>query len=291
LWIDRNGNEQPLPLEPGIFGYPRASPDGSQIALDVLGANRDIWIWDIARESLTRLTDGPNEDMLPLWSRDGSRVFFASARKGNFDIFSQAADGSSPARIELEDPRFHAPASFSADGSKLLLGEQFGDFAVLDLATSKLEPLLQSDAREWLIALSPDGRWVAYDSDESGQFEVWLRPFPEVSAARVKVSIEGGGYPLWDPVRSGELYYVAADGAMMSVVVNPGPPLSVSKPTKLFQYAAVAGLGAGGMPYDVARDGRFLTTRAATAGPPPPVTVSVVLNWFEELREQVPIAP
>ena len=289
-WIDRDGKEQPISALPGQYNYARISPDGTRIAVDVTGVSRDIWIWDVMRENFTRLTDVQNEDLMPVWSSDSRRVYFGSARSnGNVDIFSQAADGSTPARVEFADPRFHAPQSISADGRYLIAGQDGRDLALFDLAQSKLEPLLQSDAKEFLGELSPDGRWLAYDSDESGQFEVYLRPFPDVSAQRVPVSIGGGGYPKWDPSGNGELYYVGADGAMMSVRLGEGPPLSITKPTKLFQFAPRITFGTNARPYDVASDGRFLITPADADELAQPVTVTVILNWFEELRAQVPI--
>jgi serine/threonine-protein kinase len=290
VWIDREGTEQPLSVQPGRYTYARVSPDGSRIAIDVGGINRDIWMWDVTRESLTRLTDGPNEDMLPVWSSDGRRVYFASARNGNFDIFSQTADGSSPARVELADPRFHGPNSIGGNGRYLLMNQDYRDIAALDLQQSELVPLLQSGAKEWIGDLAPDGRWLAYDSDESGQFEVYLRPFPDLSTAREQVSIGGGGFAKWGPPGSGELYYIGADGAMMAVQVDEGPPLRIGRPTKLFQFAPRITLGASARPYDVAGDGRFLLLRAAADEQPSTVTVTVILNWFEELRAQVPIA-
>jgi Tol biopolymer transport system component len=290
VWVDREGTEQRLSAQALQYNYARVSPDGSRIALDISGANRDIWIWDVSRESLTRLSDGPNEDLLPLWSRDGRRVYFGSARNGNVDIFSQAADASTRARMELEDPRFHLPQSISADGRYLIVGQDQRDLSVFDLAQSQLEPLLQSDAKEWVSDLSPNGRWLAYDSDESGQFEVYLRPFPNVSEGREVVSIGGGGYPQWDPSGSGELYYIDADGAMMAVQVGEGPPQPIGKPAKLFQFAPRVAFGASARPYDVGKDGRFLLVRTDTSELPEPVTVTVILNWFESLRAQVPIA-
>jgi serine/threonine-protein kinase len=290
VWIDRDGNEQAISAPPGQYNYARVSPDGSRIAVDVSGANRDIWMWEVAREGFTRLTDGPNEDMLPVWSSDGRRVYFGSARTGNVDVFSQAADGSTPARVELADPRFHGPQSMSADGRYLIVGEEQRDLAAFDLAQSKLEPLLQSDAKEFLGEISPDGRWLAYDSNESGQFEVYLRPFPDASAGRVPVSIGGGGYPKWGPPGSGELYYIGADGGMMAVQVQEGSPLYVGRPTKLFQFAPRVTFGTNARPYDLASDGRFLITRADANELSESTAITVVLNWFEELRTRVPIA-
>jgi len=298
VWVDRAGNEQPLPLQAGRYAYARVSPDGNRIAVDIRGVNRDIWIWDVARESLTRLSDGPNEDMLPVWSSDSRRVYFSSERTGNFDIFSQAADGSSPARLEHADPRFQGALSMSADGRYLIASQEFNDLVIFDLAQSKVEPLLQGAAKEYLGELSPDGRWLAYDSNESGEFEVYLRPYPDVAASREQVSIGGGGYPQWGPRGSGELYYIGADGGMMAVDVNEGPPLRIGRPTKLFEYKQFAfgvsdygqfAFGLSARPYDVASDGRFLIVRTET-NDQQPVAVTVVLNWFEELRAQVPIA-
>ena len=103
-WVDRQGKEEPLALAPGRYAYPRISPDGTRVALDIPGANRDIWIWNLQRPSLTKLTNGPTEDILPVWSRDGSRVFFASDRTGNFDVYSQAADGATTERVEFAGP-------------------------------------------------------------------------------------------------------------------------------------------------------------------------------------------
>ncbi len=287
VWVDRQGNEQPLSLEPGRYVYARVSPDGTRIAIDVAGSNRDIWIWDLSRETLTRLTDGPNEDMTPLWSPDGQRVFFASNRTGNFDVYSQPADGSTQATVEFELPTFQGPSSFAPDGAQLVVNEEFHDLSVLDLTHDTLRPLLQRDANDWIGEVSPDGRWIAYESDESGaQFEIYVRPFPDVTGQREKVSIDGGRYPRW-PSRSNELYYVALDGAMMAVPIELTPTLRVGRAMKLFDFA-MPQRGISGRPYDVSEtDGRFLITE-----PPLFQTVtetidaSVVLNWFEELREQ-----
>jgi serine/threonine-protein kinase len=289
-WVDRDGTAQPLSLDPGSLQYPRVSPDGGRLAVDFNPAgNRDIWIWDLRRESFTRLTDGPTEDMLPLWSPDGRRVFFASSRGGNFDVYSQAADGSTPARLEHADPKFEWPASFTPDGQRLVVGEEFSDLAVLDLASGSVEPLLRRDATDWSGVLSPDGRWLAYDSNESGQFEVYLRPFPAVLERREQVSVGGGGYPRWGPPGSGELHFIGADGAMMAVSIATEPELQIGRPTRLFDLYPGMPFGDQGRPYDVAPDGRFIVTRVVADPARSAVTVTVVLNWFEELREQVPV--
>jgi serine/threonine-protein kinase len=285
-WVDRQGKEEPLALAPGRYQYPSISPDGTRVALDISGANRDIWIWNVQRPSLTRLTDGPTEDMVPVWSRDGRRVFFASNRTGNFDVYSQAADGATMARVEFAAPGLQAPTSFTPDGTRLLVREDFKDVSTLTRARpDRLEPLLRSEFNHWLAKVSPDGNWIAYESDESGgRIEIFLRPFPDVSGRREKVSIDGGRYPLWGPKGSGELFYVDLNGGMMAASVTLSPSLSLGRVTKLFD-AEKPPRGQSGQRYDISPvDGRFLMTKPATAGLDGAINISVVLNWFEELK-------
>jgi serine/threonine-protein kinase len=290
VWLDREGNEDALALEPGSYRYPRVSPDGTRLALDVGGTNRDVWIWDLRRSSLTRLTNGPTEDMLPLWTLDGRRVFFSSDRTGNFDIYSQPADGSTEAKVELARPEFDAPNSFSPDGTQLIVFEEFRDLGVLDLAQSNLRPLLHRESSDRLGEISPDGNWIAYESDESGeQIEIFVRPFPDVSGAREKVSIDGGRYPRWGLPGSGELYYVDLDGAMMAATVDLAPSLRVGSVTKLFDWLMPES-GISGRPYDISPiDGRFIMAKPAAQSTGDTVQISVVLNWFNELTERVPL--
>jgi serine/threonine-protein kinase len=127
-WVDRHGKEEPLALAPGRYFYPRISPDGTRVALDISVASRNtshrnIWILNLQRLSLTKLTGGPTEDVFPVWSRDSRRVFFASDRTGNFDIYSQAADGATMARVEFAGPGNQVPQCFTPDGTRLLVLE------------------------------------------------------------------------------------------------------------------------------------------------------------------------
>ena len=289
-WVDRQGKEERLALAPGRYQYPRVSPDGTRVALDIPGANRDIWIWNLQRPSLTKLTGGPAEDMLPLWSPDGRRLFFASNRTGNFDVYSQAADGATAERVEFAGPGLQFPQSFTPDGTRLIISENFKDLSILNLARpDRLEPLLHSDFIKLLGVVSPDGNWIAYESNESGdRFEIFLRPFPKVSERREKVSIDGGRFPLWGPKGSGELFYVDLNGGMMAASVKLSPSLTLGRVTKLFDSEKPP-RGASGRLYDISPvDGRFLITKPVTAGSGQAINISVVLNWFEELRERVP---
>ena len=290
-WIDRRGVEEPLPLEPARYGDPHISPDGTRIALDMISnGNRDIWIWNLERQSLTRLTVDPTEDVLPLWSVDGRRVFFGSTRAGTLDIYSQAADGATEARVEFAGEGTQLPNSATPDGTRLIVYENFRDLSVLNLAQpERLEPLLTGPFDERLGALSPDGHWIAYESDESGdQIEIFLRPFPDVGTRREKISIAGGRYPIWGRQGSDELFYVGLDGAMMAASVRLSPNLVLGAVTKLFDWRRPPA-GRSGSPYDVSPiDGRFLTLSSAAAGEGS-IDISIVLNWFNELRAQAPL--
>jgi hypothetical protein len=256
------------------------------VAVDLVGATRNIWIWNLERRSLTKLTDGPTEDLLPIWSPDGSRIFFASNRTGNFNLYSQAADGATPAVLVYEAPGTQMPNAVTPDGTRLLAVKNFSDLGVLDLTRhGRLEPLLNTGARTWIGAVSPDGNWIAYESHESGrQVEIFLRPLQNASGRREKVSIDGGRFPAWGSKDSGELYYVDPGGAVMAGAVTLSPTLTLGRVTKLFPWEKPP-RGISGRPYDVSpRDGRFLMLMPAVRNPSGFIDISVVLNWTQELQ-------
>jgi serine/threonine-protein kinase len=276
--VDREGKEELLALAPGPYADPRVSPDGTRVAFDIVGANRDIWIWSLQRPSLTRLTSGPTEDLLPVWSRDGRRVFFASDRTGNFDVFSQAADGATVARVEFAGPGNQMTSSFTPDGTRLLVLEDFKDLSILNLARpDRLEPVLHSEFDEGFGDVSPDGNWIAYESNESGdRFEIFLRPFPDASGRREKVSIDGGRSPLWGP--KGDLFYVGLNGDMMAASVKLSPSLSLGPVPKLFEWEKPRAFPSG-RAYDISPiDGRFLISQPATRRSQGTIDFSFVLN-------------
>jgi serine/threonine-protein kinase len=287
-WIDRRGRREPLDIEPQRYGYAMVSPDGTRAAVErTTNGNRDIWILDLKRLIQTQLTDGPTEDMLPLWSADSRRVFFASNRGGNFDVYSQAADGASSATVVFAAPGLQAPSATTPDGNRLLIYDKFDDLAILNLAKpDHLEPLLHSSFDERLGQISPDGRWIVYESNESGnQFEIILRSFPDVSARREILSINGGRYPRWGPKGFDELYYLSADGAIMAVPITLSPALALGTPKKLFDWQKPLP-GRSGLRYDVAPDGRFLMPKAEAPSPDVPTNVSLIVNWLENLRHR-----
>jgi peptidoglycan hydrolase-like protein with peptidoglycan-binding domain len=284
VWVDRHGKEEVLPVEPRPISYAQLSPDGMRVALDIgrSGSNRDIWILDLRRLTTVRLTDGPTEDMLPVWSPDGRRVYFASDRSGNFDVYSQSADGSDGPKLEFASPGFQAPNSVTPDGTRLIVLDQFKDLASINLtdADRRLAYVLNSNADERLGEISPDGKWLAYESNEGGnQFEIFVRPFPDVRQRREKISINGGRYPRWAPRGTDELYYVDLSGEMMAASVKLLPELRLGRVTKLFDWVKPPS-EVSGRQYDVSPvDGRFLIVKPVTQDSEGPTLASVILNW------------
>ena len=294
VWVDRRGREESLgaPLRPYV--YPRLSPDGKQVALDVRDVDRDIWIWDISRKVLERFTDDPAEEMLPVWSRDGRSLVFGSSRTGVANVFRQASDRRGDPERLWESDRLQQPMSFTTDG-RLLVNEWVAglgrDIVALSLdAPRRVEPILHSDATEGWAEVSPDGRWIAYDSTESGQFEVYIRPYPRVRDGQWRVSASGGREPLWS--RDGkELFYRDFLGALIVVTVGRGATLTIGAPMKLLDGSRYIGGGStlGGRSYDLDLPGsRFLMVKSASPSSDTTPTVVVTENWFQELQARLP---
>jgi serine/threonine-protein kinase len=292
-WVDRQGRETPIAAPPRAYTYPRLSPDETRVALDIGGSNRDIWIWDLRRESLDLFTlNDASPNALAAWSPDGLRLAFGSARFGVTNLFLQAADGSGAPQRLLDSPQVQVPLSFTPDGRYLVFAEPnpgrgFDQMAVSLDGRRHVIPLLQTAANEESTEVSPSGRWMAYSSDESGQTEVYVRPFPDSDRERWKVSLGGGKQPQWS--RDGrELFYLTSAGAMMAVPVSETPELSLGQPVKLFDDAGFAHI-TGGRSYDITKDGRFLITKAQRpSGTSAPGSLVIVHNWFEELKRLVP---
>jgi Tol biopolymer transport system component len=287
-WVNRSGREEPLPLKPDRYGYARVSPDATLIALDILGdTNRDIFVWNVAQGRQINLTvDSSYEEALPLWSIDSRRVLFGSNRAGNMDIYSQAVDGATPAELVFAGPGSQFPLAFSPDGMKLIVGHEFKDLGLVDVAHSdNLQPLLNTPFNEGVGVISPDGRWIAYESNESSdRAQIMVRPFPDVAGRREQVSIDGGRFPLWSP-NSSELFFVDPNGMLISAAVTLAPTFTVGNLTPLFMTEKPPS-GPSGRKYDVSRDGRFLLPKPVPRTAGDQVDINVVLNWFTELRQR-----
>jgi serine/threonine-protein kinase len=294
VWVDHEGNEDPLAAAPDIYDNIKISPDSTRVALArTVDGNEDIWIWDLVRKTMTRLTFDEAEDNDPIWTPDSQRIIFSSERAERRIICWKAADGTGEVeQIASMEGLGIWPWSVSNDGNTLFFGKWSGlslyDIGILSLKgerTPKL--LLQEEYSEVLPQISPDGRWLAYMSNESGQYEVFIRPFPDVdSGGRWQVSTDGGFDQLWAP-DGHELFYVIPDGTM-AVSVETEPTFKLGTPRTL----PITG------PYidwDISPDGdRFLMLKRVEAEgdesqAEDPSRINIVLNWFEELKERVPV--
>jgi dipeptidyl aminopeptidase/acylaminoacyl peptidase len=277
------------------YVYPRISPDGTRVALDVGGKNRDIWVANLASGVVTKITDGPTEDLMPAWSPDGSRVFFASDREGGtFKIFSIAADGAGTERREFAGTSNFMPLSMPAADRLIAFasgqGTRGGDLAVVSLGESAAAPsLMEIDQQQGNAQVSPDGRWIAYQSAESGTNEIYVRSYPDVDRRREQISIGGGLQPLWGSARSNELLYWDLKGNLKAVSVTTTPDFRVGLSRDIPVRADVDRpiVGSAWVWAVSPVDGRLLMLKPVTAGSAP-VPFKVVVNWFEELKRLVP---
>jgi Tol biopolymer transport system component/predicted Ser/Thr protein kinase len=290
-WFDRGGRRLGVVGPPGFYQNHRLSPDGTRIAaarLDPQRETSDIWILETARDTSLRLTFDPSDDSMPVWSPDGSLIAFDSARKPNA-IYRKSSNGAgSEERISQEKLRF--PLDWSSDGQSLIFQYSFpstrGNIGLLPLSgNGKPRELIASTADEVQAQLSPDRRWIAYCSDESGQYEVYVRPFPS-SEGRWQVSAAGGYEPRWRKDGK-EIFYIAADRKLMAVPVQgAGSTFQVGAATALFE-APVRGFLQGwenSNRYDVAPDGqRFLINVPAEGVASAPMVT--VLNWTPGLKK------
>ncbi|HEY5623865.1 MAG TPA: protein kinase [Gammaproteobacteria bacterium] len=297
VWVDRDGREEPINTEPRQYYYPRISPDGATVAIDIRDRALDIWTLDLAGERLQRLTFDSANERFASWSSDGERIAFSSTRDSGLNnalsIYWTAADGSGAAERIVEGDGQLFPVSFVPDGSAILIsGGLRGNLTDDDIAILNLDgqglvtPLLQTEFDESNPEVSPNGRWLTYQSNESGEMEIYVRPFPDVGTGLRLVSTDGGVQPLWS--RDGrELFYRTAEGVMAVAVDTEGESFRFENPELLFETDNFLG-PFGGRSYDVSPDGqRFLMVKQTEVYGEAPRIV-VVRNWFEEVERLVP---
>jgi Protein kinase domain/WD40-like Beta Propeller Repeat len=295
VWVDRQGHETPIPAPPRNYAFPRLSPDGKRLAIYIPDQEVDIWLWDLARETLTRATFDPSVDVFPVWSADGRQLLFSSSRADAVNLFAQPADGSGDVTRLTRSPNIQHATSVSPDGTSLVFTEiapaTGQDLMQLRLdATHAVTTLVQTKSNERNGEVSPDGRWLAYEANDSGRFNIYVRPFPDVSSGYWQVSTDGGTRPLWAR-NSEELFYLNEAGAVMRVGVAHGPSWAATAPTKLFEGRYGAAAGQTGRTYEIAPDGkRFLMIKAigGTDRTAAPANLIVVQNWLEELKRLLP---
>ena len=300
VWVDRKGHEEPIAVPPRAYATPRLSPDGTRVALSIADqGNNEIWILDLARDELRRLTFSPGMDSMPLWA-DSRRIVYMSSRDGVPNIYSQAVDGGGTADRLTTSANPQWPTSIN--GTRLFGFENAPKIAPREVLVLHLTdptrpgvspapagPPVQALFRGNFADISPDGRYLAYQSDESGRMEVHVRPFPQVDSDRQQVSTGGATRPVW--AQNGELFYLDESDALTVVPVQTsGPTFIHGRPKKLFDTLYKYLQPSPARNYDVTPDGqRFLMVKDATALDPnaTPAHIVVVDRWLEELGSLV----
>ncbi len=296
VWVDREGREEPVGLPPDAYQYARLSPDGTRIAVHIADLqNNDIWVSELARGTLTRLTTDAAGDFGPLWTPDGESIVFTSQRETPRGLFSRAFDGTGPVErlMTLDEDGFLDAGDWSPDGQSLIFWyvsrDTRANIGILSLeGEPSWEPLIQTEARELQPAISPDGGWIAYTSEQTGQPEVYVQRFPELGQ-RQQISTGGGSKPRWSP-DGRELFY-ANGNTLMVVPIETEPSFRPGTPDTVFEGSdSLETLGLGFS--DISPDGqRFLIVQSgAQTDEGSAATAQIVLteNWFSELERLVP---
>jgi len=288
-WFDRNGKPLGVAGEPDVNSpsYPELSPDGRRVALTrVVQGNMDIFLMDLLRGGgLTRLTFDPASDTNSVWSPDGMHVAFTSNRNGTFNMYMKASSGVGADELLFEGPNITVPQDWSKDG-RFLLYYEVNSKTGRDLWAMRMDgkerktiPVTKTPFDENIAQFSPDGRWVAYQTSESGRFEIRVQTFPEPTG-KWQISSGGGVQPRWR-ADGKELYFIAPDGKLMAApVMISNSAFEPGTPVALFQTRIVM-VGAGGTlihpQYTVSADGRFLINQPVEESTATPITL--ILNW------------
>jgi Tol biopolymer transport system component len=290
VWLDRSGKQVGQVAEPGDYGPPRISPDGKRAAVAKFrpdGVNADLWILDTAGNA-TQFTSTPNHEGSPVWSPDGSKIAFFSNAEGVYDIYVKPASGEGRAELFYKSTSPKYPTDWSRDGRYIFFGvitpNTGSDVWAITTADRKATPILDTIYSEGYAALSPDGKWLAFQSDESGRTEVYVQTFEDTTSGTKKrwlVSSGGGGLPRWR-ADGAEMFYITAGGRMMAVALHPvGGEFQFEPAHMLFQTRPIPDTW---NQYDVSPDGqRFLLNLPLEWSSAAPITV--VTNWTEKLKQ------
>jgi len=286
-WFDRKGNRLGTIGTISDYSATQLSPDEKRVALeqwDSQAISTDIWLFELARGAGSRFTTNPAFDSMPVWSPDGNRLALSSNRDGQYDLYQKPASGIGNEEVLLKSDNLKIANDWSADARFIIyegrdLKQNFDVWVLPLFGDGKPFPLLQTEFNEQSAQLSPDGKWIAYVSDESGKFEVYVQSFP-ASGGKWKVSTDGGHHPLWRGDGK-ELFYMAPGRKLMAVEVKASSTFEVSVPQELFETRIAGATFRRG--YDVTADGqRFLIITQLEEEKPSPI--SVVLNWTADLK-------
>jgi eukaryotic-like serine/threonine-protein kinase len=293
--VDRTGRSETLPIPPRAFATLRLSSDGQQIALNTFGRDRDIWMYSLARETLTRLSL-PGRLNVPIWSRDGHWITYASSTAGTDKLYRVRADGGGVPEQLIASEHNLVPGAWTAAGELLYYPGPSAFVSGTRNGALKGIPAPPGSQNRGGVHVSPDGRWIAYHSDDSGQLQVYVQAH-HGPGPRYQVSTDGGMSPIWR-ADGRELFYArqrvgtpaheTLDVQMMAVGVTTQPALTLGKPCALFEGPYQMNQPARG--YDVTADGqRFLLIQARERPPDVITQMIVVQNWFEELKRLPPV--
>jgi len=299
VWVDRDGKETLVTQEEKDYRVPRISPDGKLVSLTVGAVTNQVWIYDLEAESLSRLTFEEERSGSSVWSPDSKWLIFQSGEVGEGGLVRQPADRSLPQErltSTRETGGRQMPNSWSSDGKFLAINvgssPLTGTFDIMILpleGDGEPEYIMASNALECCPKFSPDGKWLAYVTNETGNLQVYVRPFPGPEGeVKWMISEEGmgGGQPVWSP-DGRELFYRSGDRTMVVSIQTQGQTLTAGSPKVLFEGSYVShSVPTGFQYYDISPDGkRFLMLKEVT---PETTQIHVVLNWFEELKRLVP---
>jgi serine/threonine-protein kinase len=290
VWIDRQtGSEQVVLAEPRRYQTPRISPDGTRVAIEIVDDQRDLWMLDLtdAGSGPRRFTLGVARDTFPVWTRDGQRVAFNAREGESFKLVWKSADGLANEESLFEGPTQFEPHTISV-GDRMLVGrdqrtQDLVSFAIGEDAVP--QTLFETPFNERNPVLSPDGRWLTYESEQTGRPEIYVRPFPNVNDSVVQITTEGGTRPFWSP-KGDELFYLDAAGThVMAVPIRTSPTLSWGTPTVAVSRAFLAGPNSRN--FDTHDGQRFLVVQRRSGSSPTPDEIVVVHNWTQEVKAKL----
>jgi serine/threonine-protein kinase len=290
--VDRQGNEMPFLEDKRDYWRPKISPDGRLVAVEVFDGRQRQATWVVEMDSGAALPLAlSGTSVFASWTSDGQWVILRIDSEDSYGIYRRRADGTGEAERLYESRTELIPTDVSPDGILIFTeGDQTSQSTLrtLRLADKSVEDFLATPAVENMGMFSPDGKWVAYVSNETGQDEVYIRPFPKAEGGVRRASDGGGVGPVWS--RNGsELYYRGSDGNLMAVPISLGPTLTVGRPRPLFRFAGRFRISGNASAYDIHPDGRrFIMVSEPETPIPFPRQINVVLNWFEEVKRRVP---